>query len=579
MDAKNEFVEKQLLLHQSMKNKRENTWDSFWDEIAAMFTPELYMRPGNNYEQGKRFGQDLWDGYPQLALHTWSKGIPGNMIYENFETTPWMTLRMNAPALMNDLDVKKYCEARTEQVFWSLRKTNFYEINPQFCRYSGAIAGYLFPIVDHKSRSVHFYLEDPFYVWVERDIFGKLHRIHREFDKSIQSLADEFGEKNISKNRQIALKHQPFTEITILHGIFPNPDWDSASLNADQKPYVEFYIDKAERQLLYKGGVDFMPVDWCVEKAPRSTYPLTPAMFALTDAYGSDTLCKALYGVALESSNPNMRISKTLEDTYKEGPGGITWIMDKDKDIIEQVHKQLQWPVTDMERQHLQNKLDWWFAVEYWRLLSNIQGKIPTAYHIQQLQSEKSTLLGPQVSTYTRQVLDASVDILSQLEAQWEPLPIPDVLAEYLMNNAARELARLGYEPNVNDVMAHAQKYPMAFLEAKYTGVLTAIQSQVVHSRKYGEGLQFLAAAREIWPSIQYIVNEYPLGRHVLEAANWSEQDMRGREEYEAIVQQIQARQDLMEQAEAGKTVADAYKRMTKAPEEGSAAEMQMQQA
>lgn len=567
------FVSRQLMLHSHLKSKRE-PYQSFWDEIEAMFTPELYVaRASGNLGQGRRWGEDQWDGYPQLALHTWSKGIPGNMIYPDMQ---WLNMRINVRTLMDDPEVKLYCEQRTEQVFWALRRTNFYEINPLFCRYAGAVGGYLFPVIDYENRSVHFVLEDPWYVWIERDIFGRVNRAHREIQQTIQSLADQFGADALApaRQRQLGPDGRPFTEITVLHCIFPNPEWDTQSLDASRKRYVECYIDLSQKHLISMQGTDYLPIDWAVERAPRSVYPLTPAMFALTDAYGSDTISKALFNVALASADPEMKISATLQNKYRTGAGGHTFVEDPARDIIEQVRKDMRWPVSDQERQRIQSKLDWWFSVEYWRLLSSIQGNPPTAYHIQQLQSEKATLLGPQVSTYTRQVLDSAVDIISQVEEQQDPVERPDRLIEYLATRAIGDLQRLGYSDlSEEQVIEYTQKYPAAWMEAKYTGVLTAIQSQVVHARKYGEVIEAMRAMIGIWPEVKFAINPYPFARNIFESANLSEEEIVPAEQWKETVAALQAQEDVAQQAEMEAAAGESYLRLTKAPESGSPAE------
>jgi hypothetical protein len=575
------FVQRQIMLHSHMKSKR-SPHENFWDELEAMFTPELYVaRQAGNTGQGRRWGEDQWDGYPQQALHTWSKGIPGNMIYADFETTPWMTMKLNVRSLQQDPDVKKYCQERTEQVFWGLRRTNFYEINPQFCRYAGVVGCYLFPVTNHEDRSVQFVMEDPWYVWVERDIFGRLTRAHREINQTIQALADQFGAEALApdRRRELGPSGRPYTEITVLHCIFPNPDWDTTALDASRKRYVECYIDLQRRWLMYAEGTDYLPIDWAVERAPRSVYPLTPAMFALTDAYGSDTISKALFGVALAAADPEMRISDTLRDTYKQGAGGHTFVEDPARDIIEQVRKDLRWPVSDQERQRLQAKTDLWFSVPYFRLLESIEGNPPTAYHIQQLQSEKATLLGPQVATYTRQVLDPAVDIVSQMENENDPIAMPDPIVEYLAEQAFRDLQRSGMTNlTEDDLLDYMSKHPSAFLEARYTGVLTVIQSQVVHARKYGEALEFMLAAKEIWPESKHVINAYPFFRNVLEGANLGADEIRSEDEYKQIVDTLQQSEDLAQQAQMEQAAGESYLKMTKAPERGSPADQVQQE-
>lgn len=576
-----QFVTRQMLIHQNLKSKR-SSYDGLLDEVAANFTPELYMRPGNILEPGKRFAEDSFDGTAQLALMYWSRGIPGNMVYDK---APWFRLVINVPELMAEPEVRWYCEKRTEQVEYALRRTNFYRDSSHFCRYAGACGTYWFPIVNRENRSIYFYLEDPFYVWVERDIFGKMIRCHREFSMTIEAMALEFGLESLHPNHQQIMQSSEgnrFQDVQLLHGIFLNPGWEPSALDSTRTPYVEFYIDTSNKHLVYHGGTDYMPVNWCVERAPRSLYALTPAMFALTDAYGADTLSKSLFEVALESGDPQMRIAKTLMSTYMSGAGGITWVQDREKDFIEQVHKQTNWPIGDQERKSVDDRINQWFSVPYWRLLSMIseQAQPPTAFQVREVMAEKATLLGPQVGTYTADVLDTCVDIVSQLAARYEPIPMPDILQEYLRWQSTRELERMGYDVDDDVVAKYANKYPAAYMEAQYSGALTAIQAQVTHARKYGDGLSALAGITQFWPEAAHIVNPYPLTRNILvQQCNWSQEELKTKEEYGAVVEQLQEQQNVQDQVEQEQASAKAYKQLTRAPEEGSPAQKRMERA
>lgn len=576
--TRQQFSDEQLRIHEYLKDKRK-PYEPLMDEVCAMFAPELYMRPGNGASPGRRFAEDIWDGTPQLALKMWSEGIPGNMIYRDEK---WLTQRVNVSQLMQEPSVRDYCEKKTEQVFWAFRRTNFYDINGQFCRYSGTMGGYLFPIIDRESRSVNFYNEDPWCVWVERDIFGKVCRVHRETNQTLDSLARQFGKESLHKNHWVQLqpgKGNPYQEIEVLHGIFPNPDWDMFSLDGLKKPYVEFYIDRGMRHLMYFGGTDYLPVDWCVERHPRGGYALTPAMFALTDAYGADTLSRSLFNVALEAGDPQMMIAESIKANYRTGPGSITYVADSAKELVQQVRKQLNWPISDQERERITSRIERWFSVPYWNMMSAMDGgNPPTAYQVRQVQAEKATLLGPQVGTYTTQVLDAAVDIVSQQEASYEPIDMPDILQAYLAYQASRSLSGLGYEPSPDQVIRYSAKYPSAWLEAKYNGVLTSIQSELLRGRRYADAFQAIQAMEALWPEIKFIVNPYPFARNVLQASDLTQEEIKTPEQYAEVVQMLQEQHDVQAQVEQNKANADSYKKLVRAPQDGSPAKEMMQQ-
>ena len=571
-EATEKFVKQEIAHHGSMKAERE-PYETLWRTVCGIFAPDLVPQEKAG---DMRFGADIFDGGGMLALETWSKGIPGNMIYKNAR---WLTMRFNVRKLMDDPSVKEYCEDKSEQIFWSARRTNFYRVNPDMARYAGTIGAYLFPVIDEKKGRVFYYLEDPWYVWIARDAIGSLSQVNREITKSVKAWVDQFGKENVHPEwRREAEGINPYQTRDVLHVTTANPDYDPAKL--DQREYLSLYIDVTHQWLIEKKTVDYMPMEWCVRRPPRWVYPATPAMWALTDALTNDVLTETLIQCARLSGDPQMKISESLRGAYDEGPGGITWMTDPEQ-LVEQVYKRMDWPVGDAERDRRLAMAERWFSVDYFRILSDMEGTPPTAYHIRRVESEKATLLGPEVGIYCDDILDPGVDVLAKEEGalSGDDLPLPPVVTDFLREMIERKFERLQLEPTEERVESYLQGRPLASLEAVYNGVLTQIETQIVQTRGYLDGVGLMEMVTGIWPEVAFAAKPYPLARHILESMNWSQDDIASKQEFEDIVRQVQESDQMQQGVEQGKAKALAYQAMTKAPEKGSAAEADMKGA
>jgi hypothetical protein len=558
------YVEAQVRQHGYMKVKRQ-PYEPLWRTACGIFAPEL---TDNVSAAGLRFGADIYDGYPALALQTWANGIVGNMIYPE---SRWLNIVLNVRKLMDDDDVKAYLQERSEQTFYAASRTNLYEVNPPAAIHAGVMGAYLIPMIDRTKRSIHYYLEDPWKVWVEVDVFGNVIRLHREITKTVQAWADVFGKTALAKDWQARLADQgnPLTEVTVLHCIFKNPDYDQASVRADARRWASVYIDPANKHLISKSGLNYGPIAWQVYRHPGWIYPVTPAMRCLTDAFSNDVLSEGLFATARQAMDPEMRVSKDLRAIYEKGPGGVTYL-DNPEQVVEQVRKRLDYSVAAADRQHFTNNVDRWFAVDFFMLLSRITGQPPTAFHIQQLQGEKVTLLGPQVGSYERRLLVPSVDVLLTEEPNMtgESIEPPDVLVDFLRDRFVADMTGIYQRPTEETWRHWLDSNPV--LETQFTGLLTQIQSTLMANRGYATSLDFIDAISKQWPAAKYIVDEFQFTRHALEAQNLSHDDLRSEDEYKKVIEQLQQQEALAQQAEMGEAVARQYQAMRGAPEQGS---------
>jgi len=572
-DTATQFVETQLAIHGHLKAERQ-PYEEFWDNLSGIFAPELLdtTELDSNGQPGLQFGAEIYDGEPQLCLHKWAKGMVGNMVYD----APWFQMQLNVRQLMEDDEVRKYCEARSEQTHYAVKRTNFHSETVQLAKYSGVMGGVMIPIKDAKRRRMHFFNEHPYCVWYEDDMFGEIQRVHRTIKKPVRVWADTFGKENLPPDwRKMADSPQQANTIKeLLHITFPNPDYDPTVLANEYQPYASCYIDVQSKHLVAREGSTYLPIVWRVARHPRWTYPLTPSMFALTDALTNDQLTMALLQAARRSGDPRYRVHRNLREQWSEDPGAKMWF-ERPEELAEQLDTHIRWDIADAQWDRITEKLRWWFSVQYFTLLSSLEGPPPTAYHIQQVMGEKSTLLGPEVGSFKRDVLDSVVDIVGSEEESLtgDVVPVPDRLVQFMIERAQHYAQTNGLDINEADLADFASNNRMAQLDATYTGVLAQVQRQLAHTRSYMDAIGMMQAGAQLMPEMRYVMKPYEMGRGILRQSNIAQDELNSEEEYQAIIDTINQSAALQQQADREKAGAESYSKLTKAPEEGSPAE------
>ncbi len=572
-DSTKAFVESQLSIHGHLVNDRKS-FEDFWSELAAVFAPELCDTTDYSVDgrQGLRFGADNYDGEPQLCLQKWSKGMVGNMVYD----APWFQMQLNVRSLMEEDDIRHYCQQRSEQVHYAVKRTNFHSETVMMAKYAGVVGGVLVPMRDEKRKRMHFFNEHPWCVWYELDMFGEVQRVHRTIKKTIRVWAETFGKENLPPEWRLAADDPTRNNEAkeLLHITFPNPDFNPTVLAPEYQPYASVYLDAQSKHLVSRSGTTYLPIVWRVSKHPRWTYPLTPAMFALTDALTNDQLTMALLQAARRSADPRFLIHQNLRDQYSEEPGAKMWFS-RPEELAHQMDTHIRWDVGDAQWERITEKLRWWFSVQYFTLLSSLEGPPPTAYHIQQVMGEKSTLLGPEVGSYEREVLDNVVDIVGAEEESLtgDTVPVPPQLVEFMLNQARNYAERNGLDMSEQDIEAFATGGNAASLDTEYTGVLAQVQKQMAHTRSYMDAIGMMQAGSELMPEMRYVMKPYEMGRGILRQTNIGQDELNSEEEYQAIIDNINQSAELQAQADREKAGAESYSKLTKAPEEGSPAE------
>lgn len=548
----NSFIETLDAHHRYLKGLRE-AYEPVWSLILPIMRPE---RAGLDWkvQEGSR-GSEIFDTYAALALQTWARGLVGNMVYPKAR---WLDVGVNDRRLMDSDETGKevldWCQEWGEELFHGFNESRtFYERCPEMAMDAGAVMGVLMPHVDEQRR-LHWLSRNPAHCWIGVDFLGEVDRFHDELELPAVALADEFGKENVSELVRQYLKQDAnrFTKVRIVHAIFPNPDYDPylpKPRARDREAYVEVWYESNTRHSLAVDGREELPIVWRVQKLGDWWYGTSPGWGAVTDALANDQMTQTLLLRAHMEAQPPLLGPPNLKFHLKNVPNGYT-AYTRPEDKIERLYEGSRWQPGDEERQRIRDNIDRWFSVQFFMALTMAANRggdrPPTAFHISRLDAERYTLLGPQVSSFETDVGNPAVDIVWRwIERYGTPPEMPAVLADAIAARQARRQAPLR-------------------TAAEFTGILAQTQQRTVRGRSIMDSLMVAQMIQGMMPDAIHALKPYHLMRDAMEAGSLSQDLVRSQDEYDAMMAELNEREDLMQQVAMNKELAGAYQSMSK---------------
>jgi hypothetical protein len=542
-------------VHKFLKSVR-NDYEADWEILLPEFRPEV---GGLDASGAVSHNKSLYDGYGSQVLNYWAKGIVGNMFYPK---PKWVDVTLEDRRLMESDEVKDYLQEGSEQLHHGFNRTNFYEVMPEVALDAGSTVGYLFYTEDVKRGKIHFLHEHIGNVWFALDALGYVERVHREVSYSASAAYKLFGDA-LSEDirKQLEPGNNQFKDYTFVHCIFPNPDYDPRRVEpyaSDLLPYLSIYYEKSTLNMVEKSGVRFLPMVWRVHKYARQWYSYSPAQCALTDALMNNQMTKMLTRAGQLAAQPPLLVPKSLQGRVFNVPNGFTYYTDESVSggVRELYQRGVNWAIPNEERIRVQKSLDRWFSVEFFTMMTQIMdktGQPPTAFQISQAANEKATLLGPQIGSLKNDIGNPAVDIIWDYETRAGRMPdMPAVLEDYIYERLER--AGIGNIETINE----------------FTGILSRTQSRAMEQQSVVDALTITRMVAELYPDAVYALKPYHLLRRALDSTAVDQDVINKKDEYQKIVEQIRNDQQMAQQVELNRRVAQSYQSLTHAPEDGS---------
>ena len=404
-------------------------WDTYWQDIANVFMPrKAYITRPRVFGERLDFGR-VFDSSPIRALNTMASG------FHSWLTNPaskWFQLEMNNRQLMEIKAVKVWLEDVEEEVFFTLNNSNADETLQEFYIDAGGFGtGNIFIQEDFKDR-VRFTELPIAEVYIEEDSRGRVSRIYRRFEYSVQQAWDLWGNDAGEEVREkIKSPSKVSDKVVYVHYIGPRDTRQEGKKNKFNMPFESKWITFKKKELVAEGGYNEFPVaSGRFNKRVGEVWGFSPAMDNLADAHMLNAMKKTLIRAAMKIVDPPVTApDRGYVMPFNFNPSGINYRNPQTKsDDLQPILTKGNIPIGIEMIQDTRDAIDLGMFVRVFQAFGQITKQM-TVPEVQQRIREGMALLGPVVGRFQQEVLDPTITRVMMILERNGLLPkIPDIL-------------------------------------------------------------------------------------------------------------------------------------------------------
>lgn len=453
----------------ALKNERSSWW-SHWQEITQYLLPRSGRYFVGDRNDGGRKHNAIYDNTGTRALRTLGAGL---MAGATSPARPWFRLTTADPDLAEAHGVRQWLERVTRRMQTVFQRSNTYRSLHSMYEELGAFGTAATCVLPDYEDAVHLHNCTIGEYALATDYRGRVNAIYREFEVSVQELADEFGLENCSESvRRLHASGNLDAGVNIIHAIEPRADRDATQADARNMPWGSYYFEAGGdgEQFLRESGFRYFPTlapRWSV--TGNDVYGHSPGMEALGDvkqlqheqlrkAQGIDYQTKPPLQAPLALKNRDMDIL----------PGGISYVDDAQGQIRTAFEARLDLGVLLEDIRDVRDRVNGAFYADLFLLLANATDTRMTATEVAIRHEEKLLMLGPVLERLHHELLEPLIDITFQR-----------MVEVGMVKDAPPELQGMELSVEFVSVLAQAQKaMGIASSERFVQGVTTLAQVQ-----------------------------------------------------------------------------------------------------
>lgn len=321
----------------SYAESRRGIWNGVWEEVARVVLPyyvNSFVNQGN-VVQGQKKNQEQYDVTANGALWKFAAAMESMLTPAN---SKWHRLRPIDPILKRNREAMLWYDLATDALFhYRYSPYSGFQSNIHGCYVGIGAFGTSCIFTDAfndptrpgqgglRYRQIH--LGD---LYIMENHQGQVDKVFRRFKMTLRQIAQKWGQDKLPSDLTGRFNTNPEDEVTILHIVRPNLEYEPGRLDDKGKRYTSLYILKDFRVLLERGGYRTMP--YSVARyltAPGEYYGRGPAMNVLPSI---KTLNEEKRVVLLEGQKAVNPVLLTHDDGILDGvslrpgaqnPGGV----------------------------------------------------------------------------------------------------------------------------------------------------------------------------------------------------------------------------------------------------------------
>lgn len=551
-----------LQLRQMEEVKRDYE-DKLYD-IARFVNPRReLLKDSQRYDnKGLTRGKDSFSGVPNSALSVWADGMQGHMVSRSLK---WLKTTMGLRELNEIDEVQQYLQWYDEAMYGEFNRSNFYSVIGEWFRDAGSVGTAPLYIEEDikESRAVctPMHIRE---IFISENQFGEVDTVFRKFFLTAKQAVQKFGTTKLNTNIVECAKTNPDKRWEFIHAVLPNDNIVYDSILSEHKPIASIYLQQTgnpgveDGDILQKSGYDINPYAvWRLRKNSDEIYGYSPAADALVEIVQLNQFGKTLLKAAHMSVAPSMNVPEHMRGHTRIVPDGLNYY-EKGGDKIVPVQTNINFPIGVDREEKIQLIIEDKYRVEFFLILARAEREM-TATEIMERQAEKAVLLGPQVDRLEQEGLAKAFNLVADIAERAGRLPPPpQVLVDYV-----GEMKKRGMKPST--------------IEPVFIGPLSQAQKRLFQMQPIKTGLNELAQASTVFPSVLDRVDPDKLAEHILDSTDFPQSVMRTDTELDEYRKQIALEKQQAMQMQAAQGAADAYPKVSKKPEDGSPAQVVME--
>lgn len=519
----------------------------------------------DNKQEGKVRQEKVYFDTPAKSLFQWANA------YVSATTSKrgnWFDFEFSVEEINNLDSAQLYLQASKKQMRNAFERTNFYdEVIPMVEDVGADGNGYMEPIHDLEVDEAWFQTQEPGDVWISRDKYGKVNRVHIRHKISAEAAYDMFEDseyqgQELKGNLPDALiknatesTGDPLAEYEFIHARWKNPDRRLESLLSEDKEFLNCWvsINGKDQSVVELNGVDTLSLEWTPGRSSRNVYGTGLADHALTSAEIGDAYAKKKLQMTAIAVEGRFKASKGVRGKFDRRPGGTTYL--NEGEDIEMFGEKTNARIADIQMDEFKQEVREWFWLDLLLAVSSIENpKDVTAFYVSQLQGEKAQILTSTTTAYEH-FLDKVMEFVWNIETGAGRMPAPPAelqaaIDQWNADNPS-EAEGVTIKPN-------------------YTGPLFQLQREALEVSPILKGLDGMERINLLFPESLVKIDGDKLTEEYLDALQFPEKIQRTDSEVDEIRAAEAAALAEQQQREMLQTGLENTSGLDKKPEDGS---------
>ena len=406
-------------------------FDSYYQTLHNYFYVE-----GANITTKKNKGAEINMLLDATSLNSGDVLASGLANYLTPEASKWVFLQHSNPALRDNKEVKQWCQDTTEEVLFTLSRSNFYNQMPIFYKASGVYgtAG-LFCEKDFDD-GVRFYNIPINKLYLTEDARERPNEFYLKFEYTAEQAISRFGDACSDEIKECyATGRNNDKKFEFICYFGKRLERDPRKIDTANMPVRMVWVDAKTRKKMAESGFNSMP---CVAhrfyKQPQIVYGYSPAMKALPYVRLVNTMTDTILRSSMKQADPAFALP---DDAFlgipNFNPRQINYYQRgklSPKDDIFPIGNYGNLAIGLNELQYYQAQIEKLMFVDTFQAFQAITKQM-TVPEVMERISEKMTLLGPAVGRYMNDVLQPLIEKVVLILYENNSLPrLPDVMMQ-----------------------------------------------------------------------------------------------------------------------------------------------------